>query len=248
MSEDTADFGYERVAADDKSRRVRAVFDSVAERYDVMNDLMSLGMHRHWKRFAVSASGVRAGARVLDLAGGTGDLARLFHKRVGSAGIVVMADINAAMLTLGRDRTVDSGVASGVGYVQADAERLPFASGSFDCVCVAFGLRNVTRKERALEAMYNVLSPGGVMLILEFSAPRVNALAPIYDAYSFQILPRLGKLIADDEHSYRYLAESIRRHPDQEALLDMMTNAGFECCTVNNLMGGIVALHRGYRV
>jgi demethylmenaquinone methyltransferase/2-methoxy-6-polyprenyl-1,4-benzoquinol methylase len=240
----TTDFGFEQIAAEEKASRVAAVFDSVASRYDLMNDLMSGGLHRLWKRFVVAASGVRTGDRVLDVAGGTGDLARLFAPRVGASGFVTLTDINAAMLRIGRDRMIDDGVFAPA--AQCDAERLPFADGSFDCVCVGFGLRNVTHKDRALAEMRRVLRTGGRLLVLEFS--RVwKPLAPLYDTYSFQVLPRLGKAIAGDADSYRYLAESIRVHPDQEQLKQMLEQAGFERVEYFNLAAGVVALHRGYR-
>ena len=211
----TTDFGYQSVPEDEKSRHVAGVFDSVAPRYDLMNDLMSVGLHRLWKRFAVEASGARPGERVLDIAGGTGDLARLFSRRVGPQGEVVLTDINPGMLRIGRDRLLDAGILMPV--VQCDAERLPFRADRFDCVSVAFGLRNMTRKEAALSEMRRVLKPGGRLLVLEFS--RVwEPLEPAYDAYSFGVLPRLGKLVANDAEAYRYLAESIRLHPDQESL------------------------------
>jgi demethylmenaquinone methyltransferase/2-methoxy-6-polyprenyl-1,4-benzoquinol methylase len=240
----TTDFGFEKVAETDKAGRVAAVFDSVAARYDLMNDLMSAGLHRLWKRFLVAASGVRDGDRVLDVAGGTGDLARLFAPRVGASGLVTLTDINAAMLARGRDRLIDDGVMAPA--VQCDAERLPFADRSFDCVCVAFGLRNMTRKDHALAEMRRVLRAGGRLLVLEFS--RVwKPLVPLYDAYSFKVLPRLGKAVAGDAASYRYLAESIRVHPDQEELTRMMEEAGLERVEYFNLAAGVVALHRGYR-
>ncbi|HEV2979265.1 MAG TPA: bifunctional demethylmenaquinone methyltransferase/2-methoxy-6-polyprenyl-1,4-benzoquinol methylase UbiE [Casimicrobiaceae bacterium] len=240
---DTTDFGFERVAAEDKARRVRGVFESVAARYDLMNDLMSAGLHRVWKRFAVTASGVRAGSAVLDVAGGTADLTRLFAERVGPTGRVVLTDINAAMLGAGRDRMLDEGRL--VPAVQCNAEALPFRARQFDCVCIGFGLRNVTHKDVALAEMRRVLRPGGVALVLEFSkvAPPWQ---PAYDWYSFNVLPRLGKLVAGDESSYRYLAESIRMHPDQSTLRAMMEGAGFERVEWFNLMAGVVALHRGY--
>jgi demethylmenaquinone methyltransferase/2-methoxy-6-polyprenyl-1,4-benzoquinol methylase len=244
MSNETADFGYQKVPEDEKSRRVAGVFDSVAARYDLMNDLMSGGLHRLWKRFAVEASGVRPGERVLDIAGGTGDLARLYAQRVGAAGEVVLTDVNAAMLGRGRDRLLDAGVVAPI--AQCNAEALPFAGERFDCVSVAFGLRNMTRKEVALREMQRVLKAGGRLLVLEFSkvwAP----LKPLYDAYSFGVLPRLGKLIANDAAAYRYLAESIRMHPGQDELKRMMEEAGLERVEYFNLAGGVVALHRGYK-
>jgi len=244
---ETVDFGYERVAAPAKAGRVRAVFDSVAGRYDLMNDLMSLGIHRLWKRFALSQSGLRPGDRALDVAGGTGDLAIGLARQVGPSGRVVLSDINAAMLSHGRDRLLDAGFARGVDCVLADAERLPFADGSFHCVTIGFGLRNITDKGAALSSMYRVLRPGGQLLILEFSKPVAPGLKPLYDAYSFRILPALGRAIAGDADSYRYLAESIRVFPDQQTLTGMMREAGFEACRHHNLTGGIVALHRGWR-
>lgn len=239
---DTTHFGYERVTPDEKTRRIRAVFDSVAGKYDVMNDLMSAGMHRGWKRFAVEVAGVRSGQRVLDLAGGTGDLARLFAARVGAAGIVVHTDINGAMLTAGRDRLIDEGIV--LPTVQCNAEALPFRARAFDCVSIAFGLRNVTHKERALSEMARVLVPGGLAVVLEFS--RIAApLSRAYDWYSFTMLPLLGRLVVDDSASYRYLAESIRVHPDQEALKAMMERSGFDRVDYYNLAAGAVALHVG---
>ncbi len=241
---DKTHFGFEQVSAAEKTQRVKGVFDSVAANYDLMNDLMSGGLHRLWKRFAVNATGVRAGMRVLDLAGGTGDLARLFASRVGADGTVVLTDINGAMLATGRDRLVNEGLLLPV--VQCNAEMLPFAAGRFDCVSIAFGLRNVTRKEMALTEMHRVLKPGGVAAVLEFS--RVWApLSPAYDWYSFNVLPRLGKLVAGDDASYRYLAESIRMHPDQETLKSMMEEAGFDSVAVHNLAAGVVALHLAHK-
>jgi demethylmenaquinone methyltransferase / 2-methoxy-6-polyprenyl-1,4-benzoquinol methylase len=239
---DKTTFGFEEVAPDEKTRRVRGVFESVAGKYDLMNDLMSAGMHRGWKRFAVETSGVRAGAQVLDVAGGTADLSRLFADRVGPTGSVVLTDINGVMLGAGRDRLLNEGRV--VPAVQCDAEALPFPPRSFDCVSIAFGLRNVTRKENALAEMRRVLRPGGVAIILEFSQPWAP-LRPAYDWYSFNVLPRLGKAVAGDEASYRYLAESIRVHPDQQALKTMMEQAGFEQVDWFNLAAGVVALHRG---
>lgn len=247
MSKRTTHFGFQTVDVEDKARHVKGVFDSVATRYDLMNDLMSGGLHRLWKHFTIEQAAVRPGQRVLDLAGGTGDLARAFTRRVGDSGLVVLADINAAMLEEGRRRLIDSGAAGNIAIVQLDAESLPFASSSFDCITIAFGLRNVTDKERALASMYRVLKPGGRLLILEFSRPAA-AIRPAYDVYSFKVLPLLGRLVARDPDSYRYLAESIRMHPDQETLLAMMQEAGFERCRYHNLSAGIVALHIGYRI
>jgi demethylmenaquinone methyltransferase/2-methoxy-6-polyprenyl-1,4-benzoquinol methylase len=243
----TTHFGFEEVAWSDKARRVRGVFDSVAPRYDLMNDLMSGGLHRLWKEFTLSQTHLRPGQRALDVAGGTGDLARGMQKQVGDRGLVVLSDINGAMLAHGRDRTIDTGVIRGVEYVQANAEILPFADHSFDCITIGFGLRNVTDKPAALRSMQRVLKPGGQLLVLEFSQPTLPALRPIYDAYSFKVLPFLGKLVANDADSYRYLAESIRKHPDQDTLLGMMQDAGLVECRYHNLSGGIVAVHRGYK-
>ena len=245
--ERSTDFGFERVSREDKTRRVRGVFDSVADRYDLMNDLMSAGTHRRWKRFTLALANLRPGARALDVAGGTGDLAAGLARQVGASGLVVLTDINAAMLRRGRDRLIDAGLVGNVSYVQANAERLPFPDGSFDCVTIGFGLRNVTDKAAALASMRRVLRPGGQLLVLEFSRPSLPGLQPLYDAYSFRILPLLGAWVARDEASYRYLAESIRMHPDQETLLTMMRGAGLEDCSYHNLSGGIVAVHRGYR-
>lgn len=247
MTDDTTHFGYETVASKDKAGRVRDVFDSVAGNYDLMNDLMSGGLHRLWKHFTVEQAAIKRGQSVLDLAGGTGDLAKVFSRKVGSSGQVVLADINAAMLKEGRRRLTNAGVAGNLSIVQVNAENLPFAKGSFDCITIAFGLRNVTDKEAALRSMLETLKPGGKAMILEFSEP-VSALRPAYDAYSFKVLPMLGKLIANDATSYQYLAESIRMHPNQETLLTMMQVAGFEQCRFHNLAGGIVALHIGYRI
>jgi demethylmenaquinone methyltransferase/2-methoxy-6-polyprenyl-1,4-benzoquinol methylase len=223
------------------------VFDSVADRYDLMNDLMSGGAHRLWKRFALALTGLTRGAQALDLAGGTGDLAAGLARQVGPEGLVVLADINGRMLQHGRDRLIDQGLTGSVQYVQADAERLPFAERSFHCITIGFGLRNVTDKNAALRSMFRVLRPGGQLLILEFSKPVLPGLSRLYDLYSFSVLPRLGGIVAGDADSYRYLAESIRRHPDQATLLRMMQRAGFEGCAYHNLSGGIVAVHRGYR-
>ena len=237
-------FGFRTVGAGEKAGLVRSVFDSVASRYDLMNDLMSLGVHRLWKRFAIELAGVRPGQRVLDLASGTGDLADRFADLVGPEGLVLMTDINAAMLGVGRDRMTDRGHAGNVAYAQVDAESLPFADNSLDLITIAFGLRNVTQKEKALAAMFRALKPGGRALVLEFSKPTSKPLEKLYDLYSFHILPRMGELVAKDADSYRYLAESIRMRPDQATLKEMMEDAGFERCDVHNLTGGIVAVHR----
>lgn len=243
----TTHFGFEEVAWRDKAKRVRGVFDSVAPKYDLMNDLMSGGLHRLWKEFTLSQTNLRPGQRALDVAGGTGDLARGMHKQVGDRGLVVLSDINGAMLAHGRDRTIDAGIVRGVDYVQANAECLPFANNSFDCVTIGFGLRNVTDKPAALRSMQRVLKPGGQLLVLEFSQPTAPGLKPLYDVYSFKVLPVLGQWVANDADSYRYLAESIRKHPDQETLLAMLREAGLEDCRYHNLSGGIVAVHRGYK-
>lgn len=245
---DTTHFGFEQVPVAEKQRRVRSVFDSVADRYDLMNDLMSLGVHRLWKRFAIELSGVQSGHRVLDLASGTGDLADSFAGLVGPYGQVVMSDINNAMLCNGRNRMLNAGHAGNVGYVLVNAEAIPFADNSFDCITIAFGLRNVTDKQRALAEMRRVLRPGGRALVLEFSHPTDKTFSKLYDVYSFKILPLLGKLVANDEDSYRYLAESIRMHPDQESLKGMMELAGFERCDFHNLTLGVVAVHRGFKL
>jgi demethylmenaquinone methyltransferase/2-methoxy-6-polyprenyl-1,4-benzoquinol methylase len=244
---ETADFGFQRVPWREKARRVRHVFDSVVDRYDLMNDLMSAGVHRLWKQFALSVANLRAGQRALDVAGGTGDLALGLAKQVGPRGLVVVTDINAAMLARGRDRLTDAGFVQNARYVQADAERLPFGNNSFDCVAIGFGLRNVTDKNAALRSMQRVLKPGGQLLVLEFSRPVAPGLKTLYDAYSFRVLPLLGRIVAGDEASYRYLAESIRMHPAQEPLQEMLRAAGLEGCRYHNLSGGIVAVHRGYK-
>ncbi len=246
-SDNTTHFGYQTVATDDKADLVRGVFDSVASRYDIMNDLMSAGLHRLWKRFTIDQAAPRPGDVVLDLAGGTGDLARAFARQVGREGHVVLADINAAMLRQGRSRLVDAGVAGNLSIAQVDAQHLPFADSSFDCITMAFGLRNVTDKDAALRSMLRTLKTGGKAMILEFSEPS-RAIKPAYDLYSFKVLPVLGKLVAKDADSYQYLAESIRVHPDQETLKSMMENAGFERVRYHNLAAGIVALHIGYRI
>lgn len=248
MSEqNTTHFGYKTVNASDKTNLVAGVFHSVAAKYDVMNDLMSAGVHRIWKRFTIELSGVRPGHRVLDIAGGTGDLTAKFSRIVGINGKVVLADINDSMLKVGRDKLIDHGIVGNVDYVQANAECLPFPDNYFDCVSIAFGLRNVTDKDAALRSMLRVLKPGGRLLILEFSKPQHAALGKLYDLYSFTALPLLGKIIANDSDSYRYLAESIRMHPDQETLKAMMESAGFVRSEFFNMTGGIVALHRGIK-
>jgi len=240
----TTHFGFETVAEEEKAKRVAGVFTSVASKYDVMNDLMSAGLHRLWKRFAVSVSGVREGQRVLDVAGGSADLSRLFLKQVGSGGQVVLTDINNAMLRVGRDRLLDSGISTPV--TQCDAEHLPFPDNYFDCVSIAFGLRNITHKDAALREMRRVLKPGGRLIVLEFSRI-AKPLEKFYDAYSFKLLPKIGQLIANDADSYRYLAESIRMHPGQNELKNMMEDAGLEKVEYFNLTGGVVAAHRGYK-
>jgi demethylmenaquinone methyltransferase/2-methoxy-6-polyprenyl-1,4-benzoquinol methylase len=243
-----ADFGYERVPWGDKKGRVRGVFDSVAPSYDLMNDVMSGGMHRLWKRFALAHTGLRPGQHALDVAAGSGDLALGMARRVGSSGRVVVTDINAKMLAEGRDRLLNAGIAGNAEYLLADAESLPFADGSFHCVTIGFGLRNVTDKDAALGAMFRVLKPGGRLLVLEFSRAHLGPIEPLYDFYSFQVLPRLGAVLARDAESYRYLAESIRKHPDQDTLKAMMEKQGFERCEYFNLAAGIVALHVGFKL
>lgn len=248
MSEKTTHFGFETVNVEEKAERVRSVFDSVASRYDIMNDLMSFGIHRLWKHIAVDLAGVRSGMKVLDLASGTGDLASRFAGLVGPGGEVVMSDINLSMLEEGRKRMVDDGHAGNVDYMQIDAESIPFPDNSFHVVTIAFGLRNVTDKDQALREMYRVLKPGGRALVLEFSKPVSKPLEKLYDFYSFKALPLMGRFVARDADSYRYLAESIRMHPDQETLREMMEAAGFERCDYHNLTGGIVAVHRGFKL
>jgi len=244
---DTTHFGYKEVPVDEKADRVADVFHSVAGKYDIMNDLLSMGVHRIWKRFTIQVSGVRAGDQVLDVAGGTGDLTRYFSRLVGPTGKVILSDINSSMLDMGRDRLTDQGYTGNVEYVQANAECLPFADNTFDCITIAFGLRNVTDKNAALRSLTRILKPGGRLLVLEFSKPGNPLLSKIYDTYSFNILPKLGKLVANDSESYQYLAESIRMHPDQETLKDMMEDAGLSQCKYHNMTGGIVALHRGVK-
>ena len=244
--EQTTHFGYETVPVAEKAERVGQVFHSVASKYDVMNDLMSLGTHRLVKRFTVELSGVRAGQRVLDLAGGTGDFTIRFSSLVGPSGEVVLADINASMLRVGRDRLIDKGISQNVMYTQLNAEQLPFAPDTFDCICIAYGLRNVTDKDAALRSMFSVLKPGGRALVLEFSKPRNNLVSKAYDGYS-ALWPIVGKLVTGDADSYRYLVESIRMHPDQETLKSMMENAGFSDCRFHDVMGGVCAIHVGFK-
>ena len=246
-NENTTHFGFKQVATEEKVKLVRGVFDSVAGQYDIMNDLMSLGIHRIWKRVAVQLSNVREGDTVLDLAGGTGDLTTLFEKRVGKKGDVVLADINSAMLRTGRDRLINRGLAGNITYAQVNAECLPFADNTFDCVCIAFGLRNVTDKDSALRSILRVLKPGGRLIVLEFSHPTDALTEKVYDFYSFKLLPKIGAVVAKDEDSYRYLAESIRMHPKQDELKAMMETAGFDRCEYFNMTQGIVAVHRGYK-
>lgn len=241
------DFGYERISIADKSTRVGEVFRSVADRYDLMNDLMSFGIHRLWKRFAVGMMGLRSGQRILDVAGGTGDLTLLLARGVKAQGRVVLVDINEAMLQVGRQKCLDRGIVDPIEYVQADAESLPFGNDYFDGVCIGFGLRNVTDKPAALGEMYRVIKPGGRVLILEFAKPTMQWLEKLYDAYSFGVLPWLGKIICNDSASYRYLVESIRLHPDQGTLQKLMESVGFSHCDYHNLTGGIVSLHKGFK-
>lgn len=243
----TTHFGFQTVSVAEKAGKVADVFTSVADRYDLMNDLMSFGIHRLWKRLALTLANIRAGEQVLDLAGGTGDLAANHIVRVGPAGSVILADINASMLARGRARLEDRGLLGNVRYVQADAEKLPFADNQLDCITIGFGLRNVTNIDAALASMTRVLKPGGRVLILEFSKPVLPFLQSAYDAYSFHVLPKLGEWVAKDAPSYQYLVESIRQHPDQETLMQKMKDAGLTCCQYHNLTGGIVAIHRGVK-
>jgi demethylmenaquinone methyltransferase/2-methoxy-6-polyprenyl-1,4-benzoquinol methylase len=246
-NQETTHFGFKQVPVEDKANKVADVFHSVAAKYDIMNDLMSGGIHRLWKRFTIEISGVRAGHKVLDIAGGTGDLSYKFSQLVGKDGLVVLADINDSMLKVGRDRLTDRGVCGNLVVAQADAQYLPFPDNTFDCITIAFGLRNVTDKDLALRSMLRVLKPGGRLLVLEFSKPRSQLLNKAYDAYSFRILPLIGKLVTNDSESYSYLAESIRMHPDQSTLKDMMETAGFTNCSYHDMTGGIVALHKGIK-
>jgi demethylmenaquinone methyltransferase / 2-methoxy-6-polyprenyl-1,4-benzoquinol methylase len=248
MSEqENTHFGYKTVESNEKAGLVAGVFHSVAAKYDLMNDVMSMGIHRIWKRFTIELSGVRSGHQVLDIAGGTGDLAAKFSKIVGSTGRVVLADINDSMLQVGRDKLTDMGIVNNVEFAQANAECLPFPDNTFDCITIAFGLRNVTDKDKALRSMLRVLKPGGRLLVLEFSKPRNELISKAYDTYSFKVLPMMGKLIANDTDSYQYLAESIRMHPDQDTLKAMMEDAGFARCDYYNMTGGVVAVHKGIK-
>lgn len=246
-AEQVTHFGFENVRTEEKAGKVADVFHSVASKYDIMNDLMSMGVHRIWKRLTIESSGVRPGHKVLDIAGGTGDLTMQFSKRVGEQGQVILADINSSMLNVGRDRLMDQGYGGNIQFVQANAETLPFPDNYFNCVSIAFGLRNVTDKDKAIRSMLRVLKPGGRLLILEFSKPSNELLSKVYDKYSFTALPFMGKLITNDSESYKYLAESIRMHPDQETLKGMMESAGFVNCRFQNMTGGIVALHTGIK-
>ena len=247
-SEQSTHFGYQQVPVSDKANKVADVFHSVADKYDVMNDLMSAGVHRLWKRYTIETSGAKSGDTILDLAGGTGDLAAKFSRIVGRQGQVILSDINGSMLENGRTRLINKGIAGNMEYVQANAECLPFPDNYFNIITIAFGLRNVTDKDAALRSMYRTLKPGGKLMILEFSKPTMPGLDIVYDQYSFKLLPLIGKLVANDEESYRYLAESIRMHPDQETLKRMVEDAGFERTAYHNMTGGIVALHTGYKL
>ncbi|MAC47285.1 bifunctional demethylmenaquinone methyltransferase/2-methoxy-6-polyprenyl-1,4-benzoquinol methylase UbiE [Oceanospirillum beijerinckii] len=244
----TTHFGYEQVNVEEKAGKVAEVFHSVAAKYDLMNDLMSMGVHRLWKRMTIEMSGVRRGNTVLDIAGGTGDLTLKFSRLVGPEGKVVLADINDSMLKVGRDKLLDKGCSGNVEFVQANAECLPFPDNTFDCITIAFGLRNVTDKDKALRSMARILKPGGRLLVLEFSKPTNPVMSKIYDTYSFTALPMMGKLITNDADSYRYLAESIRMHPDQETLKGMMEEAGLSRVEYHNMTNGVVALHRGVKL
>jgi len=245
---DTTHFGYKQVRIEDKAQRVGDVFSSVSSNYDLMNDLMSFGVHRFWKRAAIHASAVKKGNKVLDVAGGTCDLALLFHQRLGDEGVVTVTDINSDMLRLGRDKLIDRGIIDGVNYIQADAENLPFKNCYFDCVNIAFGLRNITEKKAALKSMYEKTKYGGCLIILEFSSVVIPIIKQLYDAYSFKLIPLMGSIVANDENSYRYLVESIRMHPDQEALKNMIEEAGYKKVEYHNLSAGIVAIHKAYKI
>ncbi len=248
MTKNKTHFGYQTVDENEKESLVAGVFDSVASKYDIMNDVMSFGVHRIWKKITMQHTGLKLGDRALDVAGGTGDLTMAMSKQVGPTGEVIISDINTAMLEEGRRRLLDKGYAGNIKFIEANAEDLPFEDNSFNCITIAFGLRNVTHQDRALASMYRVLKPGGRLLILEFSKPVIPGLNKIYDFYSFNILPKMGKLIANDAESYRYLAESIRMHPDQVTLKSLMLDAGFERCSYHNMTGGIVALHKGFKL
>jgi demethylmenaquinone methyltransferase/2-methoxy-6-polyprenyl-1,4-benzoquinol methylase len=243
----TTHFGYKEVPTEDKEKLVKGVFDSVASNYDLMNDVMSFGIHRLWKQYAIDIANVKKGDAILDLASGTGDLIKLYHKKIGNSGRIVSSDINEAMLDEGKRNLMNSGVL-GIEFVQANAEKLPFEDNSFDLVSIAFGLRNVTDKDKALSEMCRVLKPGGVLIVLEFSKTTNPVLEKIYDAYSFNLIPKFGSWFAGDEDSYQYLAESIRKHPDQETLKQMIIDAGFDMCEYQNLTGGVVAIHKGIKV
>ncbi len=245
---ETTHFGFEEVPVEEKQQRVAEVFSSVASKYDLMNDVMSMGMHRLWKPFAVEASGARKGHSVLDLAGGTGDIAILLAKRVGKEGKITLADINGEMLNVGRDRLINKGLITNINYVQANAETLPFPENSFDVVTIAFGLRNVTNKDKALASIFRSLKPGGKLMILEFSKLVIPTLDKLYEKYSFKMIPTFGEILTGDRDSYQYLVESIRKHPDQETLIGMMEAAGFAMNTYHNLTGGVVAVHRGVKL
>lgn len=247
MTKKTTHFGFKEIPIHEKAGQVAEVFHAVASRYDLMNDLMSFGLHRVWKRITIAQANPRPGQIILDLAGGTGDLTKEFSRKVGKQGVVVLADINEKMLEQGRERLINDGIVGNVQFVQADAENLPFPSDYFDCITIAFGLRNVTDKNAALRSMYRVLKPGGKLLVLEFSKPTLPLLNTLYDKFSFNVIPKLGKWICNDEESYQYLVESIRMHPDQDSLKAMMTEAAFEDVSYHNLTGGIVALHKGFK-
>ena len=247
QNKNTIDFGFSEVPLEEKVKKVKGVFDSVAGNYDIMNDVMSFGIHRMWKRFTIESAGARPGMKVLDLAGGTGDLTAKFSHLVGERGQVILADINDSMLKVGRTKLRDKGIVNNVSYVQANAEALPFPDNHFDIITIAFGLRNVTDKDAALRSMQRVLKPGGKLLVLEFSTPKHELMRKVYDMYSFKVLPKMGELITKDADSYEYLAESIRMHPDQETLKQMMIDAGFEQVDYTNMTDGVVALHKGYK-